>query len=157
MKESITKKQCPHCKTEIDADATKCPHCQSDLRSWVSRHKLATAMGVVILLGFFGSIIPSHKNSNFNDIKLPVNVYILSEAECQKVTNEIIAVANQTPTEKSQLSKSLLEQYAQDAGLVIKVAGGSLTRYVMPKSDCGKALDGLLLTVITGAKRDLSR
>lgn len=30
--EEITTKVCPHCKSEIDIEATKCPHCTSDVQ-----------------------------------------------------------------------------------------------------------------------------
>ena len=30
--EEVTTKVCPHCKSEIDIDATKCPNCTSDLQ-----------------------------------------------------------------------------------------------------------------------------
>ena len=29
--EEVTTKTCPHCKSEIDIEATKCPHCTSDV------------------------------------------------------------------------------------------------------------------------------
>lgn len=29
--EEVTTKVCPHCKSEIDIEATKCPHCTSDV------------------------------------------------------------------------------------------------------------------------------
>ena len=31
--EEVTTKVCPHCKSEIDIEATKCPHCTSDLET----------------------------------------------------------------------------------------------------------------------------
>ena len=30
--EEVTTKVCPHCKSEIDIEATKCPHCTSDVQ-----------------------------------------------------------------------------------------------------------------------------
>ena len=30
--EEVTTKVCPHCKSEIDIEATKCPHCTSDIQ-----------------------------------------------------------------------------------------------------------------------------
>jgi large conductance mechanosensitive channel len=30
--EEVTTKICPHCKSEIDIEATKCPHCTSDVQ-----------------------------------------------------------------------------------------------------------------------------
>lgn len=32
VKEEITTKVCPHCKSEIDLEATRCPHCTSELK-----------------------------------------------------------------------------------------------------------------------------
>jgi hypothetical protein len=39
-----TTKTCPHCRSTINALATKCPHCQSDVRSWGSKHKAGLAL-----------------------------------------------------------------------------------------------------------------
>ena len=30
--DEVTTKTCPHCKSEIDIEATKCPHCTSDIQ-----------------------------------------------------------------------------------------------------------------------------
>ena len=49
-------KTCPHCRSEINAAATKCPQCHSDLRSYFARNKLKT-IGIVILVLFFISFI----------------------------------------------------------------------------------------------------
>lgn len=48
MEDQNTKKQCPNCKSEINAEATKCPQCQSDLRNWFVRHKFVS--GILLLL-----------------------------------------------------------------------------------------------------------
>lgn len=32
VEEEITTKVCPHCKSEIDLEATRCPHCTSELK-----------------------------------------------------------------------------------------------------------------------------
>ena len=45
------KKQCPHCKSDIDAEATKCSQCQSDLRNWFIKHKFVS--GILILIAVF--------------------------------------------------------------------------------------------------------
>lgn len=45
-------KQCPHCKSEIDAEATKCPQCQSDLRNWFIKHKFVSGILILLVIGF---------------------------------------------------------------------------------------------------------
>lgn len=50
---------CPHCKSEIDAGATRCPHCQGKIK--VSRQlkwnsKWTIGIGIIVGLAFLGAI-----------------------------------------------------------------------------------------------------
>ncbi len=67
IKMNESKKQCLHCKSEVDADATRCPQCRGDLRVWKNlrslkdlrnlplRHKIISgAVVLIIALSIFG-------------------------------------------------------------------------------------------------------
>jgi hypothetical protein len=61
-------KKCKSCQTEIDDKAKKCPNCKSDQRNWFIRHKILSAIFVLILLGVVGGALGggSSKNSSSN-------------------------------------------------------------------------------------------
>lgn len=50
MESTQVKPFCKFCTKEIPPAATRCPNCHGDLRSWPARHKILTALGVLILL-----------------------------------------------------------------------------------------------------------
>lgn len=48
-----TKTKCPHCKTEINWDASRCPNCHGKITVWTADKKIgATILAFVILIGF---------------------------------------------------------------------------------------------------------
>lgn len=63
-----TTKTCPHCRSEINAKASKCPQCQADLRNWFSRHKVLTALllffGLPIIIGIASSSTDSARQKS---------------------------------------------------------------------------------------------
>src|SRR3989344_637193 len=147
-----TQKQCPHCKSEIHAEATKCPNCQTDLRTWGEKNKKMSALlpilgvsviAVIAYIIFAGDSSPSQTAN-------PPKAQIVSESECQTALSEITAVVEEKPTTKSEISKRLIEQWAVDAGLPVTPRSNTM-RYVLPDSTCGKALNGLLIIMFTGA------
>lgn len=50
MEQSKTK-QCPKCKSEIDASATKCPKCTADLRNFFAKHPIWSVIGIFFIVG----------------------------------------------------------------------------------------------------------
>jgi len=62
MPEAPTK-QCPHCKAQIDASATKCMHCKTDFRNWFARHPVIVVILGLLLLSLVGNIIEKYDSS----------------------------------------------------------------------------------------------
>lgn len=56
-------KTCVHCRSEINALATKCPHCQSDVRTPWAKHKLWVILFGSIVLVMIVSAISSSSNT----------------------------------------------------------------------------------------------
>ena len=48
-------KQCPHCKLEVDYQASRCPHCQGKMYVWTRGRKLVAGLIGVITLVSVGS------------------------------------------------------------------------------------------------------
>ena len=62
-----TKKKCPHCKTEIDWEASKCPNCHGKVYVWNSGKKiLVTILILLFFIGIFNmnSSAPSSSSTN---------------------------------------------------------------------------------------------
>ncbi len=57
-------KKCKSCQTEIDDKAKKCPNCKTDQRNWFVRHKILTAILIIIVLAIAGSALGSKDNKN---------------------------------------------------------------------------------------------
>ncbi len=51
----LNMKKCKNCQKEIDGKAKKCPYCQTDQRNWFMRHKITSAILILIVLGAIGS------------------------------------------------------------------------------------------------------
>ncbi|MBT5015923.1 hypothetical protein HN748_02700 [Candidatus Peregrinibacteria bacterium] len=73
-------KDCPKCSEQIQDSAKKCKHCQADLRSWFVRHKIMTAILILIALGVFGSINNDSKVSDSLDTQQVSSVEQQEEA-----------------------------------------------------------------------------
>jgi hypothetical protein len=48
-------KKCPKCSESIQATAKVCKHCKADLRNWFVKHKILTAILILIIIGIIGS------------------------------------------------------------------------------------------------------
>ena len=62
-----TKKKCPHCKTEIDWEASRCPNCHGKVYVWDSGKKMLVVIVVLLFfIGIFnmGSYTPSSSSSS---------------------------------------------------------------------------------------------
>lgn len=62
-----TKKKCPHCKTEIDWEASRCPNCHGKVYVWTSGKKiLVTILIALFFIGIFNmnSSTPSSSSTS---------------------------------------------------------------------------------------------
>lgn len=67
VKSDRTTKLCPHCKSEIDAGATRCPHCQGKIH--VSRQlkfdkKWVIGIGIFVALATLGAVAGGPNQGN---------------------------------------------------------------------------------------------
>ena len=60
--------KCKVCGKEISKGA-KCPNCGKDSRCFVSRHKVLTVIGGLVIIGALGSIIGGNSNNKISDSK----------------------------------------------------------------------------------------
>ncbi len=58
--------KCPKCKEDIQEGAKKCKHCGADLRNWFVRHKIATGLLIIIVIGTIGRIGNDNTSNNTN-------------------------------------------------------------------------------------------
>ena len=81
MKNEIVNTKCPHCKTDIDPEATRCPHCRGKISKPMS--KLVQVFIVIVFTGIVISMIvgdskpdsasPVATSNTTVDIRLPNN------------------------------------------------------------------------------------
>ena len=60
--------KCKVCGKEISKGA-KCPNCGKDSRSFVSRHKVLTVIGGLVIIGTLGNIVDGNPNNKISDNK----------------------------------------------------------------------------------------
>ena len=60
--------KCKVCGKEISKGA-KCPNCGKDSRCFVSRHKVLTVIGGLVIIGVLGSITGGNSNNKISDSK----------------------------------------------------------------------------------------
>lgn len=77
----------------------------------------------------------------------------ISESECQRSLDELMAITQEKPVTKTQLTKNIVEQEILDEGHTIKNPTQNLPKYVMPDSACGQALSGYIKVIVAGATR----
>ena len=60
--------KCKVCGKEISKGA-KCPNCGKDSRCFVSRHKVLTVIGGLVIIGALGNIVGGNSNNKISDSK----------------------------------------------------------------------------------------
>lgn len=57
-------KTCKECNTEISSKAKKCPECGVDTRNWFMKHKIISAIIIIIILAGIGSLTGGENKDN---------------------------------------------------------------------------------------------
>ena len=78
--------KCKVCGKEISKGA-KCPNCGKDSRCFVSRHKVLTVIGGLVIIGALGSITGGNSNNKISDSK-QTSVSVEDSNKQTSVSNE---------------------------------------------------------------------
>ena len=79
--------KCKVCGKEISKGA-KCPNCGKDSRCFVSRHKVLTVIGGLVIIGALGSITGGNSNNKISDNKQTSVSVENSDSKQTSVSNE---------------------------------------------------------------------
>ena len=79
--------KCKVCGKEISKGA-KCPNCGKDSRCFVSRHKVLTVIGGLVIIGALGSITGGNSNNKISDNKQTSVSIENSDSKQTSVSNE---------------------------------------------------------------------
>ena len=79
--------KCKVCGKEISKGA-KCPNCGKDSRCFVSRHKVLTVIGGLVIIGALGSVTGGNSNNKISDNKQTSVSVENSDSKQTSVSNE---------------------------------------------------------------------
>ena len=79
--------KCKVCGKEISKGA-KCPNCGKDSRCFVSRHKVLTVIGGLVIIGVLGSVTGGNSNNKISDSKQASVSIENSDSKQTSVSNE---------------------------------------------------------------------
>ena len=79
--------KCKVCGKEISKGA-KCPNCGKDSRCFVSRHKVLTVIGGLVIIGALGSVTGGNSNNKISDSKQTSVSIENSDSKQTSVSNE---------------------------------------------------------------------
>jgi hypothetical protein len=100
--------KCPACKEDIQLDAKKCKHCGVDSRNWFVKHKILTAVLIIIGIGIIGSTMGGNETKNTSSNSSTVN----NAQEAKSTADAKVEADDQAKTEnvpaeyKSALNKA---------------------------------------------------
>ena len=82
MSDQAGTKVCPHCKKEVNKDASRCPHCQGKIYVWtLGRKILADALGFIVLMIIIGSSGDSNTSTSVATKSERSNVEVCVETQ----------------------------------------------------------------------------
>lgn len=131
---------CKACGKEIAKGVKTCPHCGKDQRNFFMKHKIISAIGVIVVLCIIGGALGSKGNSD--DTKPTTS----SKSAQTSTSTKASATTKSTSDDKDKLKDS----YA--VGEVVKYKGIEMTVTKIEKSqgtDYDKPKDGKEFVVVT--------
>lgn len=147
-------KKCSKCKEEINIDAKKCKHCGADLRNWFVRHKILTAILIIIVLSIITSAMSGENSTNNNTLTDQKTSEESTNNEPTK-PKEWQKVVEMTTNANKQGETFYLEGGQQK--VIYTTTGGSMTLCSIYVMDEGSSLDengGFPVVMVDGASSD---
>ena len=116
--------KCKVCGKEISKGA-KCPNCGKDSRCFVSRHKVLTVIGGLVIIGALGNIAGGNSNNKISDNKQISVSNKISDNKQTSVSNEIENKKQMEP-ELSISATELINAYKENEVKADKMYKGKI-------------------------------
>ena len=116
--------KCKVCGKEISKGA-KCPNCGKDSRCFVSRHKVLTVIGGLVIIGALGSITGGNSNNKISDSKQTSVSVENSDSKQTSVSNENSNKKQMEP-ELSMSASELINAYKENEVKADKMYKGKI-------------------------------
>ena len=116
--------KCKVCGKEISKGA-KCPNCGKDSRCFVSRHKVLTVIGGLVIIGALGSITGGNSNNKISDNKQTSVSVENSDSKQTSVSNENSNKKQMEP-ELSMSASELINAYKENEVKADKMYKGKI-------------------------------
>ena len=116
--------KCKICGKEISKGA-KCPNCGKDSRCFVSRHKVLTVIGGLVIIGALGSITGGNSNNKISDSKQTSVSIENSDSKQTSVSNENSNKKQMEP-ELSMSASELINAYKENEVKADKMYKGKI-------------------------------
>ena len=116
--------KCKVCGKEISKGA-KCPNCGKDSRCFVSRHKVLTVIGGLVIIGALGSITGGNSNNKTSDSKQTSVSIENSDSKQTSVSNENSNKKQMEP-ELSISATELIDAYKENEVKADKMYKGKI-------------------------------
>ena len=116
--------KCKVCGKEISKGA-KCPNCGKDSRCFVSRHKVLTVIGGLVIIGVLGSITGGNSNNKISDSKQTSVSIENSDSKQTSVSNENSNKKQMEP-ELSISATELINAYKENEVKADKIYKGKI-------------------------------
>ena len=114
--------KCKVCGKEISKGA-KCPNCGKDSRCFVSRHKVLTVIGGLVIIGALGNIVEGNSNNKISDNK---QISVSNEISDNKQTSVSNENKKQMEPELSISATELINAYKENEVKADKMYKGKI-------------------------------